>query len=161
MKVWVKTEIAPEGKYLVVRRDGTIPSWPHFVLGGNDPNTPAALRSYADEAERNGLERDYVESIRELADDFEKRAKAIAAGEELGKADPDAPPHRKDNPAIVALMRGQGDLSTYGGAVASEACPNCSRQMYYLSDNVMHCKRCGTAVQTILGNVFVPDLEGK
>jgi hypothetical protein len=32
MKVWVKTEIAPEGKYLVVRRDGTIPSWPHFVL---------------------------------------------------------------------------------------------------------------------------------
>lgn len=24
----------PEGKYLVKRRDGTVPPWPHFVLGG-------------------------------------------------------------------------------------------------------------------------------
>ena len=26
-----------EGKFLVTRRDGTIPKWPHFVLGGRDP----------------------------------------------------------------------------------------------------------------------------
>ena len=67
MKIWAKTEEFKEGKYLVVRRDGTIPSWPHFVLGGDDENAPAALRAYADSAERNKLDPDYVASVRELA----------------------------------------------------------------------------------------------
>ncbi len=96
MKICVKTETHSEGKYLVVRRDGTIPLWPHFVLGGDDPSSPAALRAYAGEAERRGFDKEYVQSIRELADDFVLRK---------GKGDPDAPPHRVDNPAILALMR--------------------------------------------------------
>jgi hypothetical protein len=37
----------PEGKYLVKRRDGTVPEWPSFVLGAADPNAPRALRFYA------------------------------------------------------------------------------------------------------------------
>lgn len=114
MKVWVKTDVAPEGKYLVVRRDGTIPTWPHFVLGGDDENSPASLRAYADEGEKNGLDPEYVASVRELADEYETRAIAIANGTMPGKPDPDAPPHRKDNPAVVAMMRGVGDLSGYG-----------------------------------------------
>jgi hypothetical protein len=113
MKIWAKTKEFQEGKYLVVRRDGTIPHWPHFVIGGDDPNASAALRAYADEAEKNKLDPEYVASIRELADDFEARVKAIASGEMQGKADPDAPPHRKDNPAIIEMMRGNGDLSDY------------------------------------------------
>lgn len=103
MKIWTKTEEFSEGKYLVVRRDGTIPSWPHFVIGGDDPSAPAALRAYAEDAEQRGLDPEYVASIRELADDFSRR--------QGGKADPDKAPHRQDNPAIIELMRGQGDLS--------------------------------------------------
>jgi hypothetical protein len=73
------------------------------VLGGNDPSTPAALRAYADDAEPRELDPEYIASIRELAEDFAKR--------DNGEADPDAGPHRKDNPAIIKLMRGQGDLT--------------------------------------------------
>lgn len=112
MKLWQKTNgDHKEGKYLVVRRDGTIPAWPAFICGGNDPASAAGLRGYADEAERLGYESEYVASVRELADDFDTRARAVAG---KVKVDPEAPPHRKDNPAIVAMMRGQGDLSEYG-----------------------------------------------
>ena len=109
MKIWAKTKEYSEGKYLVVRRDGTVPSWPHFVLGGDDPSAPAALRAYADDADRRGLAADYVASIRELADDFEKRTG--------GKADPDAGPHRVDNPAVIAMMRKEADLTQYRGTL--------------------------------------------
>jgi len=37
-----------EGKYLVKRRDGSVPPWPSFVLGGSDPHAAVALRAYAD-----------------------------------------------------------------------------------------------------------------
>lgn len=37
-------------KYLVVRRDGTIPSWPYFVLGAQDPCTLPAMRAYRQQA---------------------------------------------------------------------------------------------------------------
>ena len=107
MKIWAKTEEYSEGKYLVVRRDGTIPDWPHFVIGGDDPCAPAALRAYADAAEKQGYDSEYVQSLRELADDFSKRTG--------GKADPDAAPHRTDSPAIIKLMRHEGDLSKYAG----------------------------------------------
>lgn len=102
MKIWAKTKDYSEGKYLVVRRDGTIPSWPHFVLGGDDPCTPAALLAYASEAERRGLDSEYVASIRELAEDFSKRTG--------GKADSDAGPHRTDHPVVIAIMRRKEEL---------------------------------------------------
>ena len=46
MKIWDKTEEFKEGKFLVVRRDGSVPHWPHFVLGARDPGAPTALRAY-------------------------------------------------------------------------------------------------------------------
>lgn len=100
MKIWAKTAEFSEGKFLVVRRDGSIPAWPHFVLGARDPAAPAALRAYADAAEKLGFNVEYVASIRELADDFEKyRARE-------GNGDADAAPHRKDDPEVIAVMRG-------------------------------------------------------
>jgi hypothetical protein len=71
MKIWAKTKEFFEGKFLVVRRDGTVPAWPHFVIGARDPSAPAALRAYADDAASRGLDAAYVESVRELARDFE------------------------------------------------------------------------------------------
>jgi len=112
MKIWAKTDgPVKEGKYLVVRRDGTIPEWPHFVMGGYDPCVPDALRHYAIIARNRGYDEDYVSSIEELADDFEKLSATPRA---VAVADPDAGPHRKDNPAVIAMMRGEGDLSDYG-----------------------------------------------
>lgn len=101
MKIWAKTEEFSEGKYLVVRRDGTIPEWPHFVLGAFDPCASAALRTYAAEAELSGYDPEYVQSIRDLAMDFSQMAETERARK---IADPDAGPHRKDDQLIVDLM---------------------------------------------------------
>ena len=100
MKIWAKTEEFSEGKFLVVRRDGTIPEWPHFVLGARDPAVPAALRAYADESQKRGFDMAYCDSIRDLAGDFERYRG------QHGDGDPDAKPHRKDDPAVLNLMRG-------------------------------------------------------
>ncbi|MGM4891218.1 hypothetical protein [Tardiphaga sp. 839_C3_N1_4] len=100
MKVWAKTEEFSEGKFLVVRRDGSIPHWPHFVLGARDPATPDALRAYADICQRLGYEPEYVASLRELADDFNSYRLLH------GEGDPEAPPHRVDDPNVIDAMRG-------------------------------------------------------
>lgn len=97
--LWRKGDVAPEGKYLVTRRDGTVPEWPNFVLGARDKAAPVALRAYADEAERQQYDPQYVADIRELAAYFEEYAQAE------GHGDPDAPPHRKDDPATIEKMR--------------------------------------------------------
>jgi len=108
MKIWAKTDEFSEGKYLVVRRDGTVPEWPHFVLGAFDPCAGRALRAYAKAAREAGYEPEYIASIEDLASDFDR----IAATERAKRiADPTAPPHRKDNPLIVQLMGGQSDLA--------------------------------------------------
>jgi hypothetical protein len=84
----------------VVRRDGTVPHWPHFVLGARDPATPIALRAYANACLELGYDEAYVDSLRDLAEDFEcYRA-------EQGDGDPDAPPHRRDDPDVIEAMRG-------------------------------------------------------
>ena len=101
MKIWAKTAEYSEGKFLVVRRDGSVPQWPHFVLGGRDPAAPKALRAYAMEAERLGYDAEYVRSAHELAEDFERYER------EHGKGDADAGPHRVDDPAVLAAMRGE------------------------------------------------------
>jgi hypothetical protein len=97
--LWRNEQGTREGKYLVKRRDGTVPEWPWFVLGGRDPAAPHALRAYADEAERLGMDPAYVRDVRDLAVGFEECLEANVAG------DPDAPKHRKDDPATVAEMR--------------------------------------------------------
>lgn len=101
MRLWKNTDQYAEGKFLVVRRDGTVPAWPHFVLGARDPAAPAALRAYADAAMANGADPSFTADVRALADEFE----AYRAQE--GDGDPDAAPHRTDDPAVIAAMRGQ------------------------------------------------------
>lgn len=102
-KIWVKGVEAPEGKYLVVRRDGTVPEWGHFVLSYTDPATPHALMAYAQACELLEMDPEYVASIRELAEE-------LSALPRDPKSDPDSGPHRKDNPAVVRLMRREADL---------------------------------------------------
>lgn len=97
--LWRYGKEAPEGKYLVLRRDGSVPMWPFMVFGAKDPAAPTALRAYADEAERLGFDQQYVSDVRRLADEFTAYLKAMGTG------DPDAPPHRKDDPAVIAKMR--------------------------------------------------------
>ena len=106
MKVWAKTKEFSEGKFLVVRRDGSIPAWPHFVLGARDPATPFALQAYADKCSELGLDADYVASIRELAGDFARYR------EREGPGDPEAPPHRKDDPHVIRAMTGSDSVIT-------------------------------------------------
>ena len=97
--LWRKQDGTREGKYLVQRRDGTVPEWPSLVLGARDPAAPAAIRAYADECERQGFEPVYVADMRWLADEFE------AYRAEHGEGDPMAPRHRVDDPEIIAKMR--------------------------------------------------------
>jgi hypothetical protein len=100
MKLWAKTDEYSEGKFLVVRRDGSVPHWPHFVIGARDPAAPVALRAYAAACSAMCLDTEFVGSIDELAEDFERyRA-------EQGDGDADAPPHRTDDPDVIAAMRG-------------------------------------------------------
>jgi len=100
MKIWAKTKEFSEGKFLVVRRDGSVPHWPHFVLGARDAAAPYALRAYANECARQELDPAYVESVMELARDFERYA------DQQGPGDPDAAPHRQDDLCVLAAMRG-------------------------------------------------------
>jgi hypothetical protein len=104
MRLWRKTEQYPEGKFLVVRRDGSIPAWPHFVLGARDPAAPVALQAYADKAEELGYDAELVADVRELADELD------AYRELAGEGDPEKGPHRKDDPAVIEAMRRQKDM---------------------------------------------------
>ena len=104
MKIWAKTKEFFEGKFLVVRRDGSVPHWPHFVLGARDPAAPYAIRSYAAECHRIGLDKEYVESLYALARDFEDYRFI------QGDGDPDAPPHRIDDQDVIRAMRGEDSV---------------------------------------------------
>jgi hypothetical protein len=88
------------GKYLVQRRDGTVPEWPYFVIGASDPAAPVALRAYALAAQGCGMDADYVNDIMRLADEFKEWRTKNTTG------DPDAPRHREDDPEIIAKMMG-------------------------------------------------------
>jgi len=97
--LWRDNPATPEGKYLVKRRDGTVPEWPNFILGAKDPCAPAALREYAYRARHLGLDPAYADAVDKLADEFEVyRA-------EHGEGDPDRGRHRQDDPATVAEMK--------------------------------------------------------
>jgi len=98
-RLWKNTEGTREGKYLVTRRDGTVPDWPHFVLGARDPATPFALRAYASASQVLGKDPAFVADVLALADEFDRYRF------EHGEGDPDAPPHRTDDPATIAKMR--------------------------------------------------------
>lgn len=91
-------EKTPGGKYLVQRRDGSIPEWPYLVLGGKDPAAVAGLLAYAAKAEELGYDPVYVEDIRKLADRFE------AYRAESGPGNPTEGSQCRDNPEIVTRM---------------------------------------------------------
>ena len=97
--LWRKDPETPEGKYLVKRRDGSIPEWPNFVIGAKDPAAPAALRAYAQEAARLGMNNKYVKDVFDLAVEFENYRNTF------GEGDPDRGKHRDDDPAILVEMR--------------------------------------------------------
>jgi hypothetical protein len=88
-------------KYLVVRRDATIPKWPAFVLGARDPAAPAALRAYAKAAREMGMEEEYVQNVLLLADNFDQYRHVEGAG------DPDNQSQRFDDPGVIEAMRGE------------------------------------------------------
>lgn len=87
MKLWEK--------FLVFRRDGSVPEWPYLVLGGRDPEAIEAVRDLAEYAADHGRDPDYVSSLRELANRMD------AYMVEYGEGDPDAAPHRTDDPWIL------------------------------------------------------------
>lgn len=90
----------PEGKYLVKRRDGTIPEWPLFVLGARDKHSPVALEAYAASiANDPDCDPAYAERMKRLPGEFE------AYRLEHGDGDPTRGIHRIDNPATIAEMR--------------------------------------------------------
>lgn len=91
MKLW--------NKFLVQRRDGTVPEWPYMVMGGRDPAAPAALRAYAAEARALGMDPEYADDVEGLAGDFN------AYRQDHGSGDPDAPPHRRDAPEVVQRFK--------------------------------------------------------
>ena len=89
-------------KYLVVRRDGTVPSWQDlaFVFSPSDAAAPAGLRAYAAECEAMNYDPAYVADVRRLAEEYEKWFNCF------GRGDPDSPQHRKDDRSVVLAMRG-------------------------------------------------------
>jgi hypothetical protein len=91
MKLW--------NKYLVKRRDGSVPDWPYLVLGAADPYAPAAIREYAAAAQSDGEDIAYVEDLERLAVSFEEWRAQHGAG------DPSAPPHRTDDPDTVNQIK--------------------------------------------------------
>ncbi len=97
--LWRENPETPEGKYLVKRRDGTIPEWPSFVIGAKDPAAPAALRAYAAAAKEFGMNAEYCAGILRLAGQFDGY-RAFH-----GEGDPDRGRHRVDDPATLAEMR--------------------------------------------------------
>jgi len=107
--LWRYTDGTREGKYLVQRRDGTVPAWPWFVVGAADPAAPAALREYARVGRHFGFDESYCADIEHLADEFS----AWRADNTTG--DPGAPKHRTDNPDVVARMN---DAMMSGGGSA-------------------------------------------
>ena len=89
-------------KYLVVRRDGSIPKWPAFVLGARDPCALFALRAYARKAQDLGMDPEYVQLVKDMADDFDKYR-----GNE-GPGDPDMPPLLcTDDLSILEALKGE------------------------------------------------------
>jgi hypothetical protein len=86
-------------KYLVQRRDGSVPEWPYFVIAASDPAAPNALRAYANDAQFHGMGKEYYEDVLKLAERFEQWL------QENGAGDPDAANHRKDDPTVVSKIQ--------------------------------------------------------
>lgn len=105
--LWRNNPETPEGKYLVLRRDGTVFDEPNFVLGPRDPCTPQALFAYARQASWRALNGDtrfnvqYAKDIAALARSIsERQAEGLLDGGDPGKGR-----HREDHPLVIQQMR--------------------------------------------------------
>jgi hypothetical protein len=106
MRLWRNNPETREGKYpIVLRRDGTPLESRYFDIALKDPAAEAALYAYAQSAEEHGMDPAYVQDVRDLASEciFERRTSILT-----NPADPDSPPHREDDPAILAWARSIG-----------------------------------------------------
>jgi hypothetical protein len=97
--LWKNQPETPEGKYLVQRRDGSVPEWPYFVIAASDIAAPAALLAYAQAAEAAGMDPVYVAEVCDLAAEFDNWRNTHVPG------NPDAPRHRTDDPDTIEKMR--------------------------------------------------------
>ena len=97
--LWRNNQKTSEGKYLVKRRNGSVPEWPSFVLGARDPNAAFALRAYALAAEANGMDEQFVHDVKLLAFEFEQYR------EENGSGKPDSGIDVLDDPETVKEMK--------------------------------------------------------
>lgn len=94
-----------EGKYpIILRRDGSVVDRPNFVLLASDPAAVLALIVYANQCRIHGYDPEYVEEVRQLADDFETWREE----NRLDTHDVDRPNDREDDPAILAWARSVG-----------------------------------------------------
>lgn len=80
------------GKYLVLRRDNTVPSWAWFVCGARDPMAAWALWFYSWVGIFFTRNWDYLRGVNRLSWDFYRERKTLGCG------DPEKGPHRKDDP---------------------------------------------------------------
>ncbi len=112
----------PEGKYLVIRRDGTVVEWPSFVLGARDEDAETCLQVYGllklmtpdqkgvflDElADRCNAARSdphaqnisFYDSVMDFAEEWHLYRM------DHGDGDPLMGAHRKDDPETIAKMK--------------------------------------------------------
>lgn len=107
--LWRYREDTPEGKYVVLRRDGTVFPGPNFVLGYRDRAAPAALRAYAAECQLlleagdDNYNEQYIQDCLRLADDMER-----ATRNDPRPGDPGKGKHREDHPLVLEQMRNPG-----------------------------------------------------
>lgn len=94
----------PEGKYLVIRRDGSIPSWPCFVLGGRDPYVPAALEAYAKAVRDTGGNEEYAQLVEQRATDFRLYAQSV------GYSRPEEPNQFIEHEGVARAMRAEVEV---------------------------------------------------
>jgi hypothetical protein len=95
-----------QGKYLIVRRDGTSPAWNNlaFVLGPRDPHAAAAIMGYVESMmKEKGHDEAYCKALLELASSYDDYQK------EHGEGDPTAPPWRAEAHDVMTAL--QGDTS--------------------------------------------------
>ncbi len=92
------TEPFPGKKFLVLRRDGTIPEWPWFVMGAEDPLAAGALYHYAGLCEEAGYSKEYVDMVMRAVDAMQSWAATKAMQR------PDQAPPRKEDPSVLIKL---------------------------------------------------------
>lgn len=101
MKLMRNDPAIPGQKYLVVRRDGSVPRWPYFVLAASDRASAHALRAYANNF--NYLDPEYANNILDLANEFDAWRNANGARNPVGGRSPSA---EYAHPQIILAMEG-------------------------------------------------------